>query len=107
MQTLALQPKIYYSDKRAFMCLCSMSLILFVLYVYFISASVVHVVMRTEISHDITKLSSDISGLESSYIQEQHKVSADIASLQGYAIATEKTFIDKKKDNLVLRSQNQ
>ena len=94
-----------YSDKRAFMLLSFLATVLFVMYVYFISASIVHVVMRTEINHDIAKLSSEISGLESAYILEQHKVSADIATLQGYSKTAQKTFIERGTDSLVLRTQ--
>ena len=58
--------------------------------------------MRTEIDQEITKISSEISSLESKYISAQHKVSSDIASLQGFQKTNEKVFIDRGTDSLVL-----
>ncbi len=77
---------------------------LFALYVYFVSASVVQVVMRTELKQEIGKISSEISQLESSYIKAQYKVSSDIASLQGFQKSSDKVFIDRGGDSLVLKS---
>jgi hypothetical protein len=93
-----------YSDKRAFVTLAVMCIALFVVYVYLISASIVHVVIRTEIDQDITQISSEISTLETKYIEAQHKLSSDIASLQGYKQTADKIFIDKTADSLVLRT---
>jgi ABC-type uncharacterized transport system fused permease/ATPase subunit len=89
-------------EKAVFMSLASLTMMLFALYIYFISASVVHVVMRTEIDQEITKLASDISELEGKYIEAQHRVSSDIASLQGYTQTQAKVFIDKTPTSLVL-----
>jgi hypothetical protein len=91
-----------YTEKRAFMLLSCTVVLLFALYVYFVSASIVHVVLRTEIGSDITLLSSEISELEGKYIEVQHKVSSDIASLQGYQKTKSKIFIDRNEDSLVL-----
>jgi len=93
-----------YSDKRAFMLLSFVAVMLFVLYIYFISASIVHVVMRTEINQDATEIASDISTLESKYIAVQHKVSSEVATLNGYQKAPQKIFIDRAEDTLVLRN---
>lgn len=102
MNTVAQKPM--YTEKRAFFVLTCMCIVLFTLYVYFISASVVHVVIRTETNQDISKISSEISALESKYIEAQLKVSSDIASLQGYQKAEKKIFIDRGTDSLVLRT---
>ncbi len=89
-------------EKAVFMSLAFVTMMLFALYVYFISASVVHVVMRTEVSQEITLISSEISELEGEYIEAQHRVSSDIASLQGYTQTQAKVFIDKTPSSLVL-----
>ena len=93
-------------EKAAFLALFVLCVSLFSLYIYFISASVVHVVMRTETSQEITKIASQISELESRYIEAQHRVSSDIASLQGYTPADAKIFIDRTPDSLVLGTQS-
>lgn len=92
-------------ERTAFLALAGVCVSLFSLYIYFISASVVHVVMRTETSQEITKIASQISELESRYIEAQHRVSSDIASLQGYTPADAKIFIDRTPDSLVLSTQ--
>lgn len=102
MNRVTQQPKLY-TDKRAFVVLSTITLALFTLYVYFISASIVHVVLRTEVSQDITHLSSEISSLESKYIAAQYKVSNDVATLQGYQKAPNKVFITRAAENLAFR----
>lgn len=82
--------------------LCSLVLFLVGLYVYFLSASVVHVVVRQEYQQTIKDLSSDIGQLETEYILAQHKLSADVANLEGYVVSEEKIFIDKTANSLVL-----
>lgn len=91
-------------EKTIFMALACTCLVLCSLYMYFVSASVVQVVMRTETNQEITKLSSEISGLEGRYIEAQHRVSSDIASLQGYQKTDAKIFINKTEGSLVLRT---
>lgn len=91
-----------FTEKTLFMCLASLCMVLFALYIYFVSASVLQVVIRTESNQEITKVSSSISELEGKYIAAQHKVSSEIASLQGYDVTSEKIFIDRTKDGLAL-----
>ena len=47
-------------------------LISIVLYMYFLSLSVIHVVMRKEAMHNLNELRSEIARLESSYIEARH-----------------------------------
>jgi hypothetical protein len=83
----------------------SMLLFLFSLYVYFVSASVLHVVMQQEMQQNITSLHTEIGTLEAQYIAAQHAVSADIATRHGYVAATEKIFIDRSESTLVLAEE--
>jgi hypothetical protein len=71
-------------------------------YMYFLSLSVVHVVMRQEVDSDIRELNTMVSELEASYIEKQHAVSSDIATMKGFVMAERKVFIDKGGDTLVL-----
>ncbi len=75
-----------------------------VLYIYFLSASVHHVVMRKEIDKEITTRGSLVSMLESQYIEAQHLVSEDIASMRGFALTNDKIYIDRSDTTLVLRT---
>lgn len=74
----------------------------FFAYVYFTSLSIVQVVMRKEVDMQIGTLGTQVSELEAQYIEMQHSVSSDIASMKGFIIADEKVFIDKVEDTLVL-----
>ena len=101
------QTKTLYREERTwFFAALAMLLFVLSLYVYFVSASVVHVVMRKEINQEIASVSSYVSQLESQYIEAQHAMSADIASMQGYVAARDKIFIDRTQDTLVLSSNN-
>ena len=73
-------------------------------YMYFLSLSVVHVVMRKEATEQISKMRSDIATLEASYIEARHQISARVASLEGYSQNQKKIFINKQEQSLVLRS---
>ncbi len=75
-------------------------------YMYFLCASVSHVVMRKELGKDISELSSNISELESTYILAQHAVSADIAYLRGYTLTDSKIFIDPAAPTVALGKNN-
>ena len=75
-------------------------------YIYFLCASVAHVVVRKEINQEIASLSSNISGLESKYIQAQHSVSAEIASMHGYVPAETKVYIQPAKATVALSKNN-
>ena len=77
-------------------------MLLFAMYMYFVSASIVHVVIRTETVQQMKKVGSEISLLEGRFIEAQHKVSSDIASLQGYTQTSKKVFIDRTAPAFVL-----
>lgn len=78
-----------------------------VLYVYFLSASIVHVVIRQEVSQAIKVEQSDIASLESSYMEAQHRLSSNVANLSGYTKAERKIYINRGSTGLVLHSTNE
>jgi len=95
---------LYETERRwllaAFVCLATSV----ILYIYFLSASVHHVVMRKEIDKEITTQGSSVSMLEAAYIEAQHAVSEDIASMRGFALTNDKIYIDRSDTTLVLRT---
>ena len=78
----------------------------FFAYIYFVSISVAHVVIRKEIDEQIASLSTTVSQLEASYIDIQHLVSAEIATHSGYIAVAEKVFIDKDNSDTLVLNQN-
>jgi DNA-binding NtrC family response regulator len=94
--------KTFNTEKITCLTLLALSLALVALYMYFVSASVVHVVIRKETNQAAVALNSEISQLENQFIDAQHRVSGEIASLQGYTDVTDKIFIDRTPSTLVL-----
>ncbi len=66
--------------------------------------SIADVVMRKEVDTQISALGTTISQLEGDYIEMQHSLSNDIASLKGFVAVESKVFIDTDEETLVLRS---
>jgi hypothetical protein len=74
------------------------------LYLYFLSVSIVHVVIRQEVNQNIKEVNSKIASLESSYITAQHRLSASVATLEGYSKTENKVYINRKASSLVLNT---
>ncbi len=75
---------------------------LVILYMYFLSMSVVHVVLRKEINRSVTETESQIATLEASYIESQHKVSDKIAALNTFTETDAKIFVSRGPNAPVL-----
>jgi hypothetical protein len=74
-------------------------------YMYFLSLSVVHVVIRKEVLQEVQQLRSEIAFLESSYIEASHVISQRVASADGFSAVKDKVFIKQSTDTaLVLRT---
>ena len=96
-----------HRDESRLFYIALVSLIaIFFAYMYFVSISIAHVVMRKEVDRQITDISTNISQLETSYIDMQHEVSNDIASHKGYVVADTKVFIDKSNSDTLVMNQN-
>ena len=74
------------------------------LYIYFLSVSIVHVVIRQEVNQNIKEVNTKIASLESSYIEAQHRLSSNVATLEGYSRAEGKVYINRKASSLVLNT---
>lgn len=74
---------------------------------YFVSVSVVHVVLQEEADHQATALRSDIAALEREYIDAQHVISSRIATEQGLVAASDKVFLSRERGSLVLAPESE
>jgi len=92
----------YKEESRLFYIAVFSCVAVFAAYVYFLSASIVHVVMRKEADTQIASLGTSVSQLEARYIEMQHSVSSEVATHDGFVVADKKIFIDKAKNTLVL-----
>lgn len=73
------------------------------LYFYFLSASIVHVVISKEAEEKMHKLNSEIATLEAAYMEKQHSISMEIVGRQGYIASGKKVFIDRSDVSVVTR----
>jgi hypothetical protein len=72
---------------------------------YFLSLSVVHVVMRKEVLQETNRLRSEIAFLETSYIEAHHTISSRAATADGFTEIRDKIFISATPGaSLVLRN---
>lgn len=92
----------YCTGKRIAFLLAGLMVLLAVLYTYVLFMSVVHVVIRTEIQHDIKEVAAEISRYERTYIASQHQVSEQVATRTGYVEIAEKDFINRADPQVVL-----
>lgn len=76
-------------------------LVLVFLYMYFLTMSVVHVVIRKEVIRKTSNMESEIAMLEASYMNSQHKVSDKIAALENFSENDKKIFVSRDPDKLV------
>lgn len=98
----------YHTEQRLFFAALSFFLILFGLYAYFISASVVHVVARKEVGREIARASSRIGDLESAYIAAKQAIAPESIGQYGFVIApAQKVYVRKAPANLVLVTHNE
>jgi len=99
MTTIALK----IQKEQRYLYLAGMALlILIAVYIYFVSATVMHVVERKETMNKVAQKNSEISKLETIYIAAQHSVSADIATLDGFVVSDKKIFVSRTPDTAAL-----
>jgi uncharacterized membrane-anchored protein YitT (DUF2179 family) len=96
------QTSIYKDESRLFYFALSLCMLVVCTYMYFVSMTVVHVVLRKEVDNQIAVVGTQISQLEERYIEKQHNLSVAIATQQGFVTTEKKTFIDKTKATFVL-----
>ena len=89
------------SLQQSYFCVTLLVVAVFA-YLYFLNVSVVHVVMRKEATQEENQLRTEIATLETSYIDAQHKISNKIADAEGYDTHSEKIFVTRDSDSLVL-----
>lgn len=64
-------------------------------YMYFLTTSVVHVVLRKQAISAQSSVSSEIAELESAYIEAQHLVSDKIVATQDFNQNSDKIFVSR------------
>lgn len=94
MRTKTLQINIF--EKRALTALIAMIFILLGFYGYFISKSIINVIVREEINNDIVRIGSAISELEFEYIAHKNTINKEFAISAGFKNIASKKFVARK-----------
>lgn len=92
----------YRDSSRHFYMALSSLIIVVCLYMYFVSETILSVVMRKEIETHIAEASTEIGVLEAKYIELQHNVSGNIATHHGFVFSDKKIFLYRSDDTLAL-----
>lgn len=95
----------FYTNTRLFYAVLAALLVVFSVYIYYICATVVNVVVRQEIDQNIAKANSRISDLESRYIEAKERVTLAEANARGFTSSREKIYITQISDTLVVRDR--
>lgn len=99
--------KIHYIEYKAEQYLLALALItlgtLCGLYMYLVSSSVVHVVIKTEAEEKINQINGEIAVLEAEYMEMQQQISTKVIENKGYIAASKKIFIDREGVSLVTK----
>ncbi len=89
---------------RLFSLLVATLAILAVLYMYFLTSSVMQVVLRKEAVEEGKRLRSEIAQLEAQYIEAQHTISERVATISTFTATSDKVFIDRSAPALVMNT---
>ncbi len=80
---------------------------LVLLYMYFVSNTIMHAVVQKEVAKNMVELNSEIAILETEYILAQNSINEELAMQKGFiSNNSSKIFIDRTPDALVLVSGN-
>jgi len=77
-------------ERKIFWSLIGTIILLFVLYLFFVGSSVVHVVLREEVKKDTAEVHAQVAALEAQYLAQTEAIDEDFAYLLGY-ISLEQT----------------
>lgn len=87
--TIALQKRIFWS-------IIVVILFLFSLYGYFVSKSIINVLLREEVEQEILATNSNISEFEFAYLNKKDTVNLSFAYAQGFKDIRSKEFVARK-----------
>ena len=83
-------------ERRLVRLLTTLLVVFAILYGYFVSASIVNVLVRQEIKEEIAILNSTMSGLEFDYITRKDSINIEYAYALGFTDINKKQFVTRK-----------
>ena len=82
--------------RRAFWTFISVLILLLGLYGYFVSKSIINIIIREEIEQDLARAGANISNLEYDYILKKDTINLELAYELGFEDAGSKKFVTRK-----------
>ncbi|MEX0917289.1 MAG: hypothetical protein WDZ90_02095 [Candidatus Paceibacterota bacterium] len=80
-------------EERLFWAFLGLFLVMLGLYFYFISASIVNVLIREEAEIDIARVGSGLSTIETAYLAKKNIIDADYAQTLGFHLDAKAYFV--------------
>lgn len=85
-------------NKKIFWSLLALLVVLFGLYGYFISKSIVNVLVREEVEQNIVATNSEISSLEFAFLEQKNTISLNFAYERGWKDINRKEFVARNSE---------
>ena len=83
-------------ERRAFWIFVIVIIALMGLYGYFVSKSIINVIIREEIEQDLARVNAHISSLEYDYIEKKNNINLELAYELGFEDTSSKKFVTRK-----------
>lgn len=96
----------YCIERNVFLITLTIFAVCFGLYVYFVSASVVHVIVHKEVDREIATLNSHISELETQYLAAKDAITREDAYARGFVEQPAKVVYVTKRPTGLVRVSN-
>ncbi|MAZ56243.1 hypothetical protein CL653_00420 [bacterium] len=94
-------------DSKILMMMFGVLVFLALMYMYFVSSTILHTVVRKEVAKSIIELESKIAELETDYILAQNSINTELAIEKGFIPNdNKKLFADRSVSTLVLSTGN-
>src|SRR5690606_3948487 len=79
----------------AFLAAAGLTLLLAAAYMYFLSVSVIHVVISRENEEKMHRVSAEIADLEATYMEKKIEIANEVVGQSGYVTDIKKVFVHK------------
>lgn len=97
---IAIKYKANNLSQKIFWALSILIILFASMYMYFVSSSIVNVVLRKEIETEIVKIHSQVGELESQYLALENNITMDRALSMGFVKLSDKKFITRTNRSL-------
>ncbi|OGG86028.1 hypothetical protein A2392_00995 [Candidatus Kaiserbacteria bacterium RIFOXYB1_FULL_46_14] len=87
----------------AFLLAAGLTISLAAAYMYFLSVSVIHVVISRENEEKMHRVSAEIATLEATYMEKKIEIASEVVGQSGYVTAIKKVFVNRDQSSVVTK----